>query len=176
MSSSNLDYEIRRAGAGVGVLAGANTAYSTSHENTTDAADFDETVTINGNDLVAGDVVEVDAMVWVEDNNSTDTLTILLKFGTETIVTTAAVDVADNDLCHIHALITITTAGASGYIMAQGYTTFGVPGTAVPKPFRKALAAEDLSGDIEIAVNADWSVAHADNECELQSLIVKVWH
>ena len=157
-------------------LAYANSAVSTSVENTTAATTFDKNVTLSGENLKAGDVIEIDALVWVEDQNSTDTLTVILYVGTEAILTTSAVDVADNDLFHVHALVHVNTAGASGKLAAHGIYTFGVPGTAVPTPFRKGEASEDLSGDVAVKLTGTWSVAHADNECELHGLTVKVLH
>ena len=157
-------------------LVYANVAVSTSLENTIVATTFDKFATLAGENLKAGDVIEIDALVWVEDQNSTDTLAIILYVGTEAIVTTSAVDVADNDLFHVHAEVHVNTAGASGYLAAHGVYTFGVPGTAVPTPFRKAAAAEDLSGDVVVKLTGTWSVAHADNECELHGLTVKVLH
>ena len=64
-------------------------------ENTTTATDFDTSKTIDGANLLPGDVLEVMVRVWVEDQNLTDTLTLDLYLGTEKIVTTGAVDVAD---------------------------------------------------------------------------------
>ena len=115
-------------------------------------------------------------LMYVEgvDSNSTDELTLLLTFGTETIATGAALDVADNNLWYVDCYVTINTAGSGGKIAAIGQTTWGAPGTATPTPFIKAEASEDLSGSVAVAINADWSVAHADNECHLQSLVVEI--
>lgn len=150
----------------------SNVADSAQVENTTTETAFDKSKTINGAELQVGDVLEVIAQVFVEDNNSTDTLTVKLYVGTEEIVTTGAVDSADNDIVYIHAFIVVRAVGASGAIAGTGVVANGVPGTVTAKPFRKAEASEDLSGDVAITVKATWSVAHADNECELENLIV----
>ena len=148
-------------------------ADGTSLENT-----VTETVlaskTIDGGILRAGDVLEILARVWVEDNNSTDTLTIKLYVGTEEIVTTGAVDVADDDIGFIHAFVTIRAIGASGAVEATGTVALGVPGTVTAKPFRKAQATEDISGDVAIAIKGTWSVAHGDNECEAEHFSVRL--
>ena len=128
--------------------------------------------TIDGGTLRVGDVIEVVARVWVEDQNTTDTLTLKLYFGTEEIVTSGAVDVADNDIGYIHAFVTVRSIGSGGDIEAAGLVALGVPGTVTAHPFRKAEAAEDLSGDVVISVKGTWSVAHADNECEAEHFSV----
>jgi len=153
-------------------LVYSNTADSAQVENTIAETAFDRSKTIDGGELQVGDVIEVVAQVFVEDNNSTDTLTCKLYFGTEVIATTGAVDSADNDICYFHAFVVIRSLGASGTIAATGVVANGVEGTVTAKPFRLAQATEDLSGDVTIAVKATWSVAHADNECELENLIV----
>ena len=56
----------------------ANTAGATSVENTTDETDFDKSVTVDGDLLKLGDVLHIRGHVWVEDQNSTDTLTLKL--------------------------------------------------------------------------------------------------
>lgn len=150
----------------------SNQANSADHENTTDEAAFDKSKTIDGASLRVGDVLEVVAQANVLDNNSTDTLTLRLKVGSEEIIATAAVDVADGDIGYIHAFIAVRALGASGAIAACGVQGLGVPGTVTAKPFFKSEAAEDLSGDVAITVTADWSVAHADNEVFLENLIV----
>ncbi len=148
-------------------------ADGTSLENSTT-----ETVlaskTIDGGILRVGDVLEILARVWVEDNNSTDTLTIKLYVGTEEIVTTGAVDVADDDIGFIHAFVTVRAIGSSGAVEATGTVALGVPGTVTAKPFRKAQATEDISGDVAIAIKGTWSVANADNECEAEHFSVRL--
>jgi hypothetical protein len=159
-------------GAGAGAVAYANLADSAQVENTTTETAFDKSVTVDGPSLKAGDVLHIRARVFVEDNNSTDTLNLKLYVGTQEIAATGAVDVADNDIGYIDAMVVVREGGATGKLSASGVTALGVPGTVTAKPFRLAEAAEDLSGDIAITVKATWSVAHADNECELEDLIV----
>lgn len=153
-------------------LAYSNVADSAQVENTTTVTAFDKSHTIPASELQVGDVIEVIARAFVEDNNSTDTLEIKLLANTEEIVTTGAVDSADNDIAYIHAFITVRALGASGALSASGVVANGVPGTVTAKPFRKAQATEDIAAGIAITVTAGWSVAHADNEVELEDLIV----
>jgi len=154
-------------------LIHAAVADSTDVENTTVETAFSTgSKTIDGAKLKAGDVIEVIARAYVLDNNSTDTLTVKAYLGTEEIVATPAVDAADADIVFIHAWITVRIAGAGGHISASGLVANGVEGTVTAKPFRKDDAAEDLSGDVAIALKATWSVAHADNEVYLEDFIV----
>ena len=151
-------------------------ADSAEHENTTDAAAFDELVTIPANTLVAGSVLKVRGQVFVVDNNSTDTLTLELRIGNTVVIATAAVDVADNDVGYFDCDIVIRTIGASGTFVAMGTQALGVPGTVTAKPFGKAETAIDTTVDLDIEVWADWSVAHADNEALLRCLTVQHLH
>lgn len=152
----------------------ANTAASAEVENTTVETAFDVKKTLAGAELSAGDVIRVRGQGTVIDNNSTDTLTVKLYLGTEEIVTTGAVDVADGDIFYIDCDIVVRIAGAGGHVAGCGVVALGVPGTVTAKPFAKADAAEDLSGNVDVVLKATWSVAHADNEVQLDNLIVEV--
>jgi hypothetical protein len=154
--------------------ASANVAASAEVENTTDETAFDKKATLVGASLSAGDVIRIRAQGKVNDNNAADTLNVKLKVGTEEIVATGAVDVADGDLFYIDAAVVVRIAGAGGHLCACGVVALGVPGTVTAKPFAKADAAEDLSGSIDVTVTATWSAAHADNEVQLDNLIVEV--
>lgn len=151
----------------------AASAVSSTITNTTDETAFSLTATIDGTALKAGDVIRVQATGTCPSTNSTDTLNIKLKFGTEEIIATGAVDVADNDIFHINADIVVRTAGASGAIVGSGTYALGVPGTVTAKPFLKASASEDISGDTNVSLTATWSVAHADNQVQLDILNVQ---
>lgn len=165
---------LRLARPGGGDLEYAAVASSADVENTITETAFDKSKTIDGAGLKAGDVVHVLAQGRVTDNNSTDTLTIKLYLGTEEIVTTGAVDSADGDIWYIDAYIQIRTVGASGTLVATGVVANGVPGTVTAKPWMKAEATENISGSVAITVKATWSVAHADNEANLDMLIVEI--
>lgn len=152
----------------------SNIAHSTSVENTTTETAFDNaTVTIDGAALRLGDILHVNADVWVEDNNSTDTLQLQLYLGTEVVWDSGAVDVADDDFGSIDIDIMINTLGSSGKFIATGVGSLGVPGTIVPKTVHLPLATEDISGDTDLKLTATWSVAHGDNECECTRFIVE---
>lgn len=151
----------------------ASVADSAEISNTVTETAFDKSITIDGTSLKVGDVLEILAAATLNSTNATDTLTLRLKVGTETIIATAAVDVADGDVGYIHAFVTVRAVGASGALQGSGVQGLGVPGTVTAKPFVKAQAAEDLSGGTAVTVTAEWSVANAGNKVELTQLAVK---
>jgi len=150
----------------------ATTADSAAITNTITETAFDKSVTIDGNELQVGDVIHVRLEGIATVTNSTDTLTVKLYFGTEEIVTTGALDVADNDIFFIDAHIVVTALGAGGAVRGAGVVSIGVPGTATAKPFRKASASEALNVDVPIVAKATWSVAHVNNSCKLEVMNV----
>lgn len=150
---------------------------SAEHENTTTDADFDKYVDIPANMLQVGDVVKIRAQATVIDNNSTDTLTLVLKVGGVSVISTGAVDVADGDVGYFDVELVVRAIGAGGVaaFQATGVHALGVPGTVTAKPFTKAQTTVfDTTAAVRVAVNADWSVAHADNEVSLSFLSVEV--
>lgn len=158
-----------------GQLLYNSVAESAEHENTTDAANFDKSFSIPANLLKAGDAIRIRGHVTVNDNNGTDTLTLLLKFGSVTVVASAALDVADSDVFYFDALVTVRTIGATGTIVANGVTAYDAAGTDTePNNFVLAETSIDTTAAIVVAVNADWSAAHADNEASLTMLTVEL--
>jgi hypothetical protein len=149
-------------------------AASAAVTNTTTETAFDKSYTFAANALKAGDVIRVRAQVIATATNSTDTLTLKLLIGTTTVVATAAVDVANNDIGYIDALIVIRTAGASGTLVATGIQGLGVEATATGKPFKLASTAVDTTAAQAITVSATWSVANAGNSCRLDVLNVEI--
>lgn len=166
------------ASAGGAGLLIATVAAGADHENTiTEAVMAGGSMAIPANTLKAGDVLRVRAALKVTDNNSTDTLTTVLRFGAAAltgtaVVTTAAVDSADNDVVYFDADIVIREIGASGKFAACGVQANGVPGTVTAKPFVLAETAIDTTVENFISVTSDWSVAHADNEVNLEVFTV----
>ena len=149
----------------------SNVADSAEVENTTTPTNFDKTFTIPAAEIEVGDVFEIVAAGRVVDNNSTDTLALALLFGTEVIDAIAALDVEDADIFRLHAFVHIRAIGGSGAV--QGSSIAGMDADLVTaKTGEKAEAAEDLSAGALVAVQATWSVAHADNEALLSSLSV----
>jgi hypothetical protein len=113
------------AKAAAGFLANA-VADSTTVTNTVAETTFSTgTAAVPKNTLKVRDLIRVRALVVFPSTNGTDTATLKLKFAGSTILTTAAVDVANNDIGLIDATIVIRTIGAAGTFDAFG--TYGCP-------------------------------------------------
>ena len=164
----------------VGGQAKAQVAAGTSHENSTDEASMSQYI-IPAKTLVAGSTIRFWAAGVVEDNNSTDTLTMAVRLGTSTTVTsntavfsTAAVDVADDDIYCLQGMIQIRTAGSSGTAVAMmSYQDSDATGTA-PKWNYKSSFAVDTTSALYLDITGDWSVAHADNEANSEMFVVDI--
>ena len=138
----------------------ASAAQST-HTDSTDAVDLC-TFSIPANKLEKGDILRIQVRATVTDNNSTDTLTPILNFGGSAIATGAALDVADADVVWADAIVAVTAIGASGTMTAHSeIRTDALAATTVRAT--TALSSKDTTGALAIALNVDWSVAHAEN-------------
>lgn len=170
-------YAARRAGQ-LARLLGSVIADSSDVENTDTETAFDQTVAFDGAMLKVGDVLELEAVAEVSDNNSTDTLTLRLKISdgsnTITVAASLAVDVADSDVGHLRGRLTVRAVGASGSVAGAGEATLDAPAADVA--LAKTIVTPstlDTTGSLTVSVTAKWSAAHADNEVNLQDLVVK---
>jgi hypothetical protein len=120
----------------------------------------------------SGKVVKFSGLVRVIDSNSTDTLLVKVKVGSTAIITTAAVDVADGDVCAFSGVLACRdNPGATSTIVAQGfYGPADASGTAALE-FGAVVGSLNTAAALAFDVTATWSVAHADNECQLESLV-----
>jgi hypothetical protein len=159
----------------------ANTAASTIHTNTTDAALFDTQYSIPANTLQAGDVIKVRYSGLVVEAQGTDTHTVALKFGGlsgTTIITSAATNSTTDNIYGGEAEIVIRTIGSSGTFVAVGTSTVveAAAGTAVQDIVAKiASTSIDTTAAIVVGVSCDWSVAHEDNQSRLDIFRVELW-
>ena len=139
---------------------------TTTHDNTTDAADV-ATLTIPAGRLNAGSLICVKSAGYVLDNNSSDTLTPVLNLvhGSTTVglLTGAALDVADNDVLMLEAWIQVRTIGAAGTLVAVGKLNTDAGGTTTLVATTTSTAVDTTSSQA-IVLNVDWSAANADNE------------
>ena len=137
--------------------------------------------TVPAGTLVAGSTIRLWAAGVVEDNNSTDTLTMFVRLGTsattasnEAVFTSTAVDVADSDIYCIHGMIQIRTAGTGGTAVAMfSFQDPDATGTA-PKWQYKASFTVDTTSANFLQISGDWSVAHADNEANSEMFVVDI--
>ena len=139
------------------------------HENTTTAADL-FSYTIPANKLEVGDIVRIKVFCTVVDSNSTDTLTPILNFGGTAIATGAALDVADSDVVYAWADVHVTSATAMTAVSEIRTDALG----ATTVIAATNLSSKDTSGGLAVALNVDWSVAHADNEVRIDSASVEL--
>jgi len=142
------------------------------HEDSTDAADL-FTYSIEPNKLEVGDIIRVKVFATVIDSNSTDTLTPILNFGGTAIATGAALDVADDDIIYAWADIHVTAIGSSGTMTAVSEIRTDALG-AVHVIGATSLTSKDTTGALAVALNVDWSVAHADNEVRIDAVSVEL--
>ena len=142
------------------------------HENSTDASDIGS-YTIPADTLKIGDIVRIKVFCTVVDTNSTDTLTPILKFGGTAIATGAALDVADDDIVYAWADVHVTAIGSSGTMTAiSEIRTDAVGGTSVTAATN--LTSKDTTDGLDVVLNVDWSVAHADNEVRIDAMSVEL--
>lgn len=123
--------------------------------------------------LVAGTVISFQAVVTAVATVSTDTLTCRVRLGGVAgtqIVTSGAVDVADNDIWIVKGQIVIRTAGASGTMFAAGSEILDAPGTATESWVLQSTAV-DTTAALDMVVTAEWSTTNA-NEARLDQLNV----
>lgn len=154
-----------------GVAGQSLAADGTAHTNSTDETSL-KSFTLS--DLKAGDVIRFKACVHASATNSTDTLTVNVKLGTETIVTSGAVDVANDDRYICEGDIVVRTGGSSGTLQGVGIHMLPAAAGGNMISWVKDQASEDLSGNVTFDLTADWSVANAGNSCHAEILNVQV--
>ena len=142
------------------------------HENSTDALDI-FSYYIPANKLEVGDIVRIKVFGTVVDNNSTNTLTPILKFGGTAIATGAALDVDDDDIVYAWADVHVTAVGSSGTMTAIAEIRTDALG-AVHVIGQTALTSMDTTSTLQVVLNVDWSAAHADNEFRIDAASVEL--
>lgn len=136
---------------------------------------FDKSYTIPANSLRAGDIINVKGQAIATATNSTDTLTIKLYIGGVAgtmVMTSGAIDVANNDICFFEMNIVVRTIGASGTLVAYGFVSLGVAGTVTTKAVYLGSTAIDTTVAQQIVPSATWSSNNAGNSVRLDSLSV----
>ena len=136
---------------------------STTHNNTTDAADAG-TLTIPAGRLNVGTVIKINSFGTCTSTNSTDTLTAVLNLThgatTVALATGAALDVADNDVVHAESEIHILSA--TTFAAISKIHTDAAGGTIVRN--YTASTAIDSTVALTLAMNVDWNAANAANQ------------
>jgi hypothetical protein len=158
------------------VLLYALLAAGTVHSNSTDEAVLGSYEFPRGF-WQAGKVVRGRALVRTTSSNATDTLTVYLRFGAvaltgTAVVTTGAVDQANGDGCVIDFEFVCRDADDSSEIVATAYAPDPDADGIAVKSYFELLTGVDTEASTYLAVTADWSVAHADNDVYLESLTI----
>lgn len=152
-------------------------AEGAEHENTTTEGSIARK-TFAAGELVPGKVYGFECGVIVNDNNSTDTLTLAVRMGTTSatpasntaIASSAAVDVADGDVAIVKG--TIHVQSATRYVFNVEMSEPDAIATISMKCQGPVLFTAVADTAYYLDVTADWSVAHADNEVAAMSFVV----
>jgi len=158
-------------------LAYDNLYVSTSNSNTVTntavATSFGQTYSIPAASLAVGDILTITAMGVCPSTNSTDTLNVILKFGSTTVAATGATDVANDAEFLIQAKVVVRAVGDSGVVVAAGTTSIGAAGTATDKIFNLTPTAANTNAAIVVDVTATWSVANTGNQVQMNVLSIE---
>jgi hypothetical protein len=167
----------------VGGRAYSATASGTTHTNTTD-----ETVLgsydIPASTLKAGTTLRVRFGVITPSTNAADTYTVRLRLGPTTLtgtalITTAATDVANNDVCVGNFALTARAApGAAAECVGCGtYNNFAAYGAGVGGAQLTTYLTETnfaTNGILKLEVTGDWSAANASDQAHLDFMYVEI--
>lgn len=132
--------------------------------NSTTATRIGSPLVLPKNSLSAGDSDEVSAQGTCPSTNGTDTLTISFKIGGQTIGTTGAIDVANDDKFTISGRYYFRSVGATAVLVFEGRAS--LKSTIYP------LAAQvtvDTTADINLEVFGQWSAASANDQVVLSA-------
>jgi len=170
------DGSARKDGYWLNVDVADGTTHTNSQTETAIAS-----ATIEGGMLWDGAVIEFDAIVEVPDQNTTDTLTLVVYYGGTTLTTaiasSTAHDVADGDVWHCKGRIVVRDADSSGTYIAwvEAGDTPVASGAAIANDIHVTQTASvDFTADTLLEIGADWSVAHADNQVNTVTFNVRV--
>lgn len=160
-----------RPGTASGANLYRNTAASAAIGAGSNAeVDFDKTYALLAGSLLDGDEVRVRAGWRYPATHTTDTSTVKLYLGATTVVTSPAVDVANDDGGSLDATFVFRTTGATGTVTAGGL--IGI--AATQKNFDKAEWAVDTTAALTLKLSNTFSVADAGNSAVLDYLIVDI--
>lgn len=161
----------------IGGRAFASVSDSSAITNSNIEAAFDVSYTMPAGTLKSASTLRVKAVVRCPSTNGTDTLTIRGRVGTEDVVTSSAVDVADGDTVVVeYFLVSRAAAGAGVSVKGGGTVIFstGAAGTLATASTLGDAVTLNTNAALVVDVTAQWSAASAANQCVLETLIVDV--
>lgn len=131
--------------------------------------------TLPANTIKKGTKVRVRGSLRVVGVNATPTITLRLKLGSTTYITSAALNVIANDVAVFDVVITGRAApGASAAVVIEGVTYVTQSGTPASVPKVIAPANYATNGTLAVAATVQWSAAHASNQLTADSFSVDV--
>lgn len=133
------------------------------------------TYTLPANTLKAGTQIRVRGALRVAGVNGTPTITLRLKLGSTTYITSAALNVIADDVVGFDTVITgRATPAASAAVVAEGMVSATQSGT--PATVQKVVAPANYAtnGALAVAATIQWSAAHASNDLTCDSFSVDV--
>lgn len=149
-----------------------NTGAGTAHSNSTDETSVAR-YQFAADELTPGKVFLFSAAVRATATNSTDTLTIAVRFGSSSTVTSntacatsAAVDVANDDVSVVHGWLHVQSATRA--VMVVMMTDCDAEGTMAAENYTEILTIA-AGTSYYLDVTADWSVANAGNSCQAEA-------
>lgn len=151
----------RRVGGGAHRSVAASTAITGATETETN---FDTTYTMPADTLKAGTRVRIRAQGIHTATTGSEDHTILLKLGSTTLASKAAINPADNDLFYFDFELVCRTAGASGTIVGCGVLGTGPSGTGTVNPLLLASTTFDTTAAAIIAVAIDRQASATDGD------------
>lgn len=120
-------------------------------------------------ELIPGKIYDFECGVNVLSDNSTDTITLAVRFGTSSTVTSntaiassAAVDAATGDVAIIKGSIHVQSA--TRYVFVVEMAECDAIGTITMKNQGPVLFTAVADTAYYLDITGDWSVAHADNQ------------
>ena len=162
-------------------LLSADVAQGDAHTNSTTEGSLAQH-TFAANALQAGKVYMITGSCIVSDSNSTDTLTLALRFGASTtvasntaVVSAAAIDAADADAAAFVCWMSVRSVGTAGVVVFHGEICQAdaiAVGTTPMFGFVQVVTGVDTTAALYFDLTADWSVAHAENIVAAESFIV----
>ena len=162
-------------------LLSAAVAQGSEHENSTDEGSIAK-YTFAADELQVGKTYLITGSAIVNDSNGSDTLTLALRFGSSTTVTSntavvasAAIDSADNDVAAFTCFMTVRSIGSSGSVVLHGFFAQAdaeAVGTTPAFAFHQVVSSLNTEAALYLDYTADWSAAHADNEVAADSFVV----
>lgn len=151
-------------------------------ENTTTEGSLAQTSFPAGFWSDAGKVIMFHGAMTVVDNNSTDTATLRVRFGTDgstlsnddAVAASAAVDVADADLSMVRGTAVCRDVGdGTRQLVFSGTMSDSDAAGLLVRDFMLVSTAFDPAVATYLTWSLTWSVAHADNEaaCEAWNVL-----